>query len=279
MSSDLPDYAELHCISNFTFLRGASHAEELAERAHALGYTALAITDECSLAGVVRAHVAAKERGLSLIIGSEFRVEVTPNAPAASFRMVVLATNRNGYGNLCELITRLRLSSEKGTYRLEWSDLFPGWLDDCLLLYLPERRAAQADLYAQAHWFDQHFEGRAWIGVALHSELDDALWLERLRELSQLSNLPLVAAGDVHMHVRSRKPLQDTLTAIRVGKPLTGCGTCARASPWPPSTRPSCWPRRWRWRGAATSAWTSCATNIRRKWCRRARRRRRTFTV
>jgi error-prone DNA polymerase len=224
MSNDLPDYAELHCVSNFTFLRGASHAEELAERAHALGYTALAITDECSLAGVVRAHVAAKERGLSLIIGSEFRVEVTPDAPAASFRMVVLATNRNGYGNLCELITRLRLSSEKGTYRLEWSDLFPGWLDDCLLLYLPERRAPQADLYAQAHWFDQHFEGRAWIGVALHSELDDALWLERLRELSRLSNLPLVAAGDVHMHVRSRKPLQDTLTAIRVGRPLTECG-------------------------------------------------------
>ncbi|WP_028998847.1 error-prone DNA polymerase [Azohydromonas australica] len=226
MDSDLPSYAELHCLTNFTFLRGASHAEELAERAHALGYAALAITDECSLAGVVRAHVAAKERGLPLLIGSEFRVEVpaADGTPAGSFRMVVLATNRNGYGNLCELITRLRLSSEKGSYRLEWSDLFPGWLDDCLLLYLPERQAPQADLYAQAQWFDAHFEGRAWIGVALHCEMEDDLWLARLRELSRLANLPLVAAGDVHMHVRSRKPLQDTLTAIRAGKPLTECG-------------------------------------------------------
>ncbi len=232
MDADLPGYAELHCITNFTFLRGASHAEELVERACALGYTALAITDECSLAGVVRAHVAAKEWGLPLLIGSEFRVEVPAAADAAAscFRMVVLATNRNGYGNLCELISRLRLSAQKGSYRLEWSDLFPGWLDDCLLLYLPERQAAQADLYAQAQWFDQHFEGRAWIGVALHCDVEDELWLARLRELSRLSNLPLVAAGDVHMHVRSRKPLQDTLTAIRLGKPLTECGLALHAN-------------------------------------------------
>ena len=214
-----PAYAELHCMSNFSFLRGASHAEELVERAEALGYAALAITDECSLAGVVRAHVEAKELGLKLLIGSEFLVQAS-----SPFRMVVIATNRNGYGNLSETITRLRMSADKGTYRLEWSDLWPGWLDDCLVLYVPDRTAADETLYAQASWFDHHFEGRAWMAVELTHGIDDAAWLARMRHLSHLTGLPLVAAGDVHMHVRSRKPLQDTLTAIRVGKPLPECG-------------------------------------------------------
>ncbi|MEJ2655517.1 MAG: PHP domain-containing protein, partial [Acidihalobacter sp.] len=93
-----PAYAELHCLSNFSFLRGASHPEELVRRAADLGYHALAITDECSLAGVVRAHVAARERGLQLIIGSEFRLTEGP-------RLVLLATDRDGYGRLSQLIS------------------------------------------------------------------------------------------------------------------------------------------------------------------------------
>ena len=98
MFSALPAYAELHCLSNFSFLRGASHPEELAGRAHSLGYSALAITDECSLAGVVRAHVAAKEAGLPLIVGSEIRLDDGP-------KLVLLATDREGYGNISQLIT------------------------------------------------------------------------------------------------------------------------------------------------------------------------------
>jgi error-prone DNA polymerase len=90
----------LRCLSNFSFLRGASWPEELVERAKALGYRALAITDECSLAGAVRAHVAAKEHGFKLLIGSQFAVA------DASFTLTVLACNLNGYGNLCEFITR-----------------------------------------------------------------------------------------------------------------------------------------------------------------------------
>jgi len=219
MDPQLPAYAELHCLSNFSFLRGASAAEDLVARAKALGYDALAITDECSLAGVVRAHVEAKEAGLKLLIGAEFRVEAS-----TPFRLVVLATNRNGYGNLSETITRLRMSAEKGTYRLDWSDLWPGWLDDCLVLYVPDRAADDETLYAQAHWFDHHFEHRAWLAVELVHALDDSAWLARLRETSRLAGLPLVAAGDVHMHVRGRKALQDTMTAIRIGKPLTECG-------------------------------------------------------
>ena len=100
MTDTLPAYVELHCCSNFSFLRGASHPEELVERAQALAYSALAITDEASLAGVVRAHKAARENGLPLIIGTEFRLA---NEQGPGFRLVLLAQNRAGYGKLSAL--------------------------------------------------------------------------------------------------------------------------------------------------------------------------------
>lgn len=110
----LPEYAELKCVSNFSFLRGASQPEELVERAKQLGYAALAITDECSLAGVVRAHVAAREHGLRLLIGSQFLVEPEPVDPnAIPFTLTVLACHLEGYGNLSQFITKLRRASEK----------------------------------------------------------------------------------------------------------------------------------------------------------------------
>src|SRR5438552_46701 len=126
MFSPLPAYAELHCLSNFTFLRGASHPEELVKHAAALGYRALALTDECSLAGAVRAHVAAKDVGLPLVIGSEIRLQDGP-------RLVLLATDREGYGNLAALITLGRRRTKKGGYSLDWSDLDSG-LPGCLVL-------------------------------------------------------------------------------------------------------------------------------------------------
>src|SRR3990172_3379849 len=100
------EYAELHAVSNFSFLRGASHPEELVATAAALGYTALAITDEASVAGVVRAHVAARGRSIKLIVGSEVRL-------TDGLRLVLLATDREGYGDLCELLTRGRRSADK----------------------------------------------------------------------------------------------------------------------------------------------------------------------
>ena len=107
-SSDEPEYAELHCVSNFSFLRGASHPEELVYRAQSLGYAALAITDECSLAGVVRAHVAAKEVGLKLIIGIEMQLDDGP-------RLLALAPNKQAYIEISALVTCGRRRSEKGT--------------------------------------------------------------------------------------------------------------------------------------------------------------------
>ena len=163
----LPAYAELHCLSNFTFLRGASHPQELVERAHGLGYSALAITDECSVAGVVRAHLAAKACGLPLIIGAGFRLR-------CGLAFVALATNRRGYGSLCRLITRGRRAAEKGRYDLGWGDV-EATLEHCLLLWLPPADLAdEARLESMAAKVRERFAGEAWLAVELLREGDDA---------------------------------------------------------------------------------------------------------
>ncbi len=219
-SQGLPDYAELWCLSAFSFLRGASMPDELVERAQQLGYTALALTDECSMAGMVRAHVAAKEAGLKLLVGSQFEV-VGGDAP---FTLIVLSCNFNGYGNLCQFITRLRRSSPKGTYRLMLADVVGAELTDCVVLAALPRDGQDDQLLAIARWLLDQFLGRCWLAVQLQRVLGDEMWLYRMRALSEATAIPLVAAGDVHMHARSRKPLQDVMTATRVGKPLTECG-------------------------------------------------------
>ena len=215
----IPAYAELRCVSNFTFLRGASWPEELVERAKKQRYAALAITDECSLAGAVRAHVAAKEHKLKLLVGSQFQVQCEQ-----PFSLVVLACNLNGYGNLCEFITRLRRSAEKGTYRLHINDIDRTTLLDCVVLACPDRASTQEQLLDLSRWLLNHFLGRCWLAVELHREIGDEMWMHKLRQASELTAIPLVASGDVHMHVRSRKPLQDVVTSVRVGRPLTECG-------------------------------------------------------
>jgi len=183
--SPLPAYAELHCLSNFTFLRGASHPEELVKRAAGLGYSALAVTDECSLAGVVRAHVAAKDVGLPLVIGSEIRLQDGP-------RLVLLATDREGYGNLSELITRGRRRTKKGSYSLDWSDLDSG-LPGCLaLLTFPHPCPLQkGEGEKHARSVAERFPDRAWIAAELLQGPDDRARLAGLRELSKIYGLPL----------------------------------------------------------------------------------------
>ncbi len=205
-------YAELHCLSNFTFLRGASHPEELVERAHELGYSALAITDECSLAGIVRAHVAAKACGLKLIAGSEIRF-------AEGLGIVLLATNRNGYSNLSELITQGRRNDIKGRYSLALSDIRNG-LPGCVALLLPDPLPS----LVQAQQVAAAFPGRSWLAVELFRASDDMDRLTMWTELAAEAGLPLVAASDVYMHVPQRRALQDTLTAIRLGLPVSEAG-------------------------------------------------------
>ena len=209
-------YAELHALSNFSFLRGASHPEELVEQAKRLHYRALALTDECSLAGVVRAHVAAKELDLSLIIGTELRC-------SDELKLVVLATDRASYGALARLISRARRAAEKGRYVLERRDL-EGALEGCLILWLP--RTGRVPLpHEEAEWLRERFAGRLWIGVELLTGGFDARRLAFLEELGRTLELPRVAAGDVHMHRRNRRALQDVLTAIRLKIPLSEAGT------------------------------------------------------
>ena len=205
-------YAELHCLSNFTFLRGASHPHELVAQAVELGYEALAITDECSVAGVVRAHVAAKGQRLKLIIGSELRL-------TCGLKLVVLATDRRGYGRLCRLITRGRRAAAKGGYALTRADLEENGLEHCLLLWLPERPSSE-----DARWLEERFRGRLWAAVELLRDGMDRERLETLQRLGRDVGLPLVASGDVHMHVRARRRLQDAVTAIRHNVPIQEAG-------------------------------------------------------
>ena len=219
----LPGYAELHCLSNFSFQRGASHPKELVARAAQLGYQALALTDECSVAGVVRAWEAAKECGLHLIVGSEF--------VWGDLRLVALARDAQGWGNLCEFITAARAAAPKGQYHVGPGSPF-SLLQGCELLLAPCRErmdasdfvAVSACLSSARAQFGLNFDGHLWLAVELHLAPDDSLWLATLQRAGAALGLPLVAAGDVHMHARSRKPLQDVITAVQRGCSVAECG-------------------------------------------------------
>ncbi|MDQ3272909.1 MAG: error-prone DNA polymerase, partial [Pseudomonadota bacterium] len=222
----LPNYAELHVLSNFSFQRGASHAHELVERAAELGYRAIAITDECSVAGVVKAHEAARVLGIQLLPGAEFLVKADDGKQA--FRLVVLPHNAAGWGNLCEFITTARQlgdGTEKGSYRVVLGETEFSVLTDCEVMLSPLPDAIDTEaLCAYATWANNNFGAHAWLAVELLQGLDDALRLAQLREVARRSGIALVAAGQVLMHVRSRKPLHDVLTAIRLGCTVHECG-------------------------------------------------------
>lgn len=196
-------YAELHCLSNFSFQRGASSAEELFRRAAEQGYQALAITDECTLAGIVRAWQAAKAHGLRLIVGSEVQLHDGP-------KLVLLVENLAGYQSLCALITRARRRAEKGEYQLFRDDLqLHG--QGLLALWVVD----DSDNTATGEWLRSVFDERLWLAVHLHRGHDDAMRLQRLRALAADVGIRAVACGDVHMLVRGRRALQDCMAAIR----------------------------------------------------------------
>lgn len=204
-------FAELHCVTNFSFLRGASHPQELVLEAKHLGYEALAITDECSLAGVVKAHIAAKSVHLKLLIGSEFFVDESAEQKR-SCQLILLAPSRKAYSELSLLITKARRRSPKGSYQLNLSDLQFG-TRYCLAIWLPgldrSRHASQAERLRQ------YFRERLWLGVELLQQGDDRSHYQCCYQLAHHHQLSMVACNDVHMHQRARQPLQDTLTAIR----------------------------------------------------------------
>ena len=213
----LPAYAELHCLSDFSFLRGASSAEQLFARAAQCGYEALAITDECSLAGIVRALEASEATGIRLVVGSEFRL-------LDGLRFVLLVEDAQGYTQLCRLITTGRRAGGKGTYRLTRADvemLFADTTPGVFALWLPGGEP-DAD---EGRWLQRVFGTmRTHLAVELHRERDDARRLQDLLALSDALGMPALASGDVHMATRRERIVQDTLTAIRHNLPLAECG-------------------------------------------------------
>lgn len=197
-------YAELLCVTNFSFQRGASHPHELVERARELGYQALAITDECSMAGIVRAHEAAERVGLQLIVGSHFRFD-------EGDRVVLLAPTKSAYSQICELITRARRRAEKGTYSLDRSDL-SDTASETLALWVPGSRISPE----QVEWFAGVRAAGRHIGHSHLLSQDSKARLESVLALGRRLGIAVTAVGDVHYHVRDRRPLHDVLTAIRL---------------------------------------------------------------
>ncbi|WP_374657772.1 error-prone DNA polymerase [Inhella sp.] len=249
-------YAALQVLSNLSFLQGASHPEELVRQAAQLGLPAMALTDDCSLAGVVRAHQQAKKHpAMQLLIGACFDVQANPGgalmqrrAPdevqpgldaglhmaespvGALFRLLLVAPDREAYAALSQFITDLRCKAPKGRYHLAWRDIQPALLKGLLVIALPSRRAQDAELLGLGRWLLAHFAGSAWLGVDLPFQLDDTRWVQRLQWLSEQTELPLVAAPQVLLHHAERKALHDVLTATRVGLPLDRCGYLLAAS-------------------------------------------------
>ncbi len=232
-------YAELHCRSSFSFLTGASRPEELVQAACQQGYAALALTDECSLSGVVRAHEAATQQGLHLLIGAQVKLSPGKGGDAAVLaghgppQLVLLAQTRRGYGNLSQWISVARRRAPKGQYLAYPSDLegrvpyapYLAGLPDCFAILLPAPGQAFETVFAHAMWLKTWFgTGRCAIAIELLNRPHDAQRLELLPRVAALCGLPLVACGDVLMHARSRKPLQDALVATRLGRPVADCG-------------------------------------------------------
>jgi error-prone DNA polymerase len=223
-----PRYAELHCTSNFSFLEGASHPEELVRRASALGYEALAITDRGTLAGIVRAHAAAKDVGLKLIVGASLE-------PVDAPPIVLWAADRAGYASLCRLLTlgHMRRAEAAAPPTGSWAAEAAARSGGCAVsladvaahaagllagAVMPVSHGTDPDTAARglAAWRDV-FDDRLWAiaEVALEGDDDDRLaWLDRV---AARAGVPLVAAGDVRYHERSRLPLFDALAAVRLG--------------------------------------------------------------
>jgi hypothetical protein len=211
-------YAELHGVSNFSFLRGASHPEELVDRAASLGYAALALTDECSLAGIVRAHLAAKDAQLPLVVGSEFTLD-------DGTRLALYATDRATYGDLAQLITRGRRQARKARTgcRAATSSRWGRAASRCGCR--PIRSAPPKRAWATRRAGSPARSRRAqWLAVELFARAGDDARRDALEALARAHGLPCLASGDVHMHVRARRALQDTLTAIRLRTPVAQCG-------------------------------------------------------
>ena len=208
-------YAELFCQSNFSFLYGASHPQELVKQADFLGYQAIAITDECSVAGVARAYTVIKEQDLNikLLIGSLFCFD-------EELELVLLCPDRAAYAELCRTITNARRRAPKGEYLLNKWDL--RGVKHCLAIWLPNGDP-KIDSYWGA-WLKKHYKNKIWLGYQRHLLANEHRYLKHIEQLSEDHQIAICACGGVLMHHQQRLPLQHALTAIRKGKPVSALG-------------------------------------------------------
>lgn len=202
-----PAYAELQTTSNFSFLRGASHAEELAIAAEALGLTAVGIADRNSLAGVVRAWTAAKQRQVRVLTGC--RLDFMDGTPS----LICYPTDREAFARLTRLLTLGQRRAEKGQCHLSWAD-FLDHADGQIGLIVPPRtldEAFERDLTRMAG----DLSGRSWLAASRAYAAQDLKRLSRLDALGQAAGAPIVATNDVLYHGPERRPLQDIITCVR----------------------------------------------------------------
>ncbi|GGA94605.1 error-prone DNA polymerase [Agarivorans gilvus] len=218
-------FAELNAQSNFSFLYGASHPEELVQQAQRYGYQAIAITDECSLSGVVRAHQAAEALAIKLIIGSQFTTE-------EQCQVVVLAKNLSGYQQLCRLITEARRHSSKGRYQLSLNQ-FKQNLDQCLVL-------VKANASLRPEHLAQLSQQLSPLYLLLHNDLTQPTEvMQAYRQLAKDFEIDCVATLNPRMHLAQRKKLADVLDAIRQHSNVQQAGfklssnAERRLLPWP----------------------------------------------
>jgi error-prone DNA polymerase len=220
-------YAELVCASHFSFLKASGYPEDLVARAHDLGYSALALTDEATVSGSVRAHLAAQSLGFHLIHGARF---VINSHLGQTLELVLLVKDRTGWQQLCGLITQARTRAPKGQYWLDAQMLQSASLDHCLVIWLPSLLQSDQPLHGQGRWLKTLFTDQLFIGCSQHLHVDDRAWQQQLIGLGALLGTPIVAVGDVRMHRRRDKPLLDLLTAIRHGKTISLCGRLLTAN-------------------------------------------------
>ncbi|MFB9216857.1 error-prone DNA polymerase [Vibrio sinaloensis] len=208
-------YAELFCQSNFSFLTGASHAEELLLQADFLRYHSIAITDECSVAGVVRAYraITSNQLNIKLIIGSMFWLN-------SECQVVLICPTKQAYSELCRVITNARRRSEKGQYQLSEWDLMT--VRHCLVIWLPRQQESDRKW---GQWLSQHHKHQLWIGLQRHLEANDKAYTQHCEQLAQELMLPITACGGVLMHTATRLPLQHVMTAIKQGQSVEQIGS------------------------------------------------------
>ena len=225
-------YVPLWCKSNFSFLEGASHPEELVEQAHTHGLRSLALTDRDGIYGVVRAHVKAQELGVHLIVGAE----VTVRDPICPSTCILLALNSTGYTNLCRLITVGRLRSPKGGSSVVWSEIFDRseglialWGGDRSALVCSSHNETQKQgLQRVISQMRDAFSDRLYAIVCRHRRTEEVQQEECLRRHAERADIPLVAANEVLYHTPARRNLHDVVTCIRHGVTLATAGRCTR---------------------------------------------------